>query len=431
LAARIEARRQVALAGRVAIAGTDTPVEGAAVSIVSGPPEFQARLDRLAAVYGTDWARLADRPDRARTAVDGYYWFLDLPVGSYTLSAAVPGAAGRYGTAGAAALVAADTAGTVTPGFADIALPPTSIAGRVVDAATLPAGLIRKDPALVARWRLDEPSGPALDDVGGRQAVPTGSMTRAVPGLVADEAGPAVLLTGGFFEVPFAVQLNPPQFSLEAWASVSGGAGTIRSVVVSRDNTVTADFRGYGLYASDSDRWELRLGDGTAFQALAGPVVVESVPVHLVATFDGSLARLYVDGALAATSAAIAFVANAARPLRLGAGATETAAQSFFPGVLDEVAVYDTALGAATITARHAAATSPSAATPVPMAAVRVQGSGEQTFTGADGRYVLRALEPGARNVVFSAVGYQPQTRSLELAEGVGSTLDVGLTAAP
>jgi hypothetical protein len=428
--ARLQARRRVALAGRVALAESDAPAAGVVVTLVSGPPEFAGRIGRLASFHGPDWERLAARPDRVRTALDGHYWFEDLPAGSYAISAAGPAGGTRYGSAGATADVAVDADGNVTPAFVDIELPVTSLAGRVVDAATLPAGLARADSALVARWRLNEAAGPALDDIGGRHAAPTGEMTRAVPGLVAAESDPGVRLSGGFFQVPYGAALNPPAFTLEAWAVARSGPGTIRSVICSRDNVTTARFRGYGLYASDSNRWELRIGDGTAFQAIVGPPVVLNDVVHLVATFDGSIARLYVNGALSATSGPIAFVANTARPLRIGAGATETTARSFFRGDVDEVAVYNAALDTTTIAARHAAATSP-AVSGLTMASVQLEGSAEATFTNDEGRYLLSAVEAGRRTVVVAKTGYEPRTVAVDLVSGARRTLDIGLTAAP
>jgi Carboxypeptidase regulatory-like domain len=47
----------------------------------------------------------------------------------------------------------------------------------------------------------------------------------------------------------------------------------------------------------------------------------------------------------------------------------------------------------------------------ISMAEVRVQGSGESTFTGADGGYVLRGVEPGRRTILASARGYRQDSR--------------------
>lgn len=73
---------------------------------------------------------------------------------------------------------------------------------------------------------------------------------------------------------------------------------------------------------------------------------------HLVATYDGTTARLYVNGVQAA-SGAMNYAANTAQPVRLAAGATETMPRYFFPGRLDEVAIYPTALSATRVPAHY------------------------------------------------------------------------------
>src|SRR5205085_722382 len=102
----------------------------------------------------------------------------------------------------------------------------------------------------------------------------------------------------------------------------------------------------YMVYASSTDLWQLRVGTGTAWAIVNGPAVVLNQWTHLVATFDGSTARLYVNGVLAGSGAVAAFSANASKPLRIGAGNTEGSPTFFLPGVLDEVAVYPAALSA-------------------------------------------------------------------------------------
>jgi hypothetical protein len=47
----------------------------------------------------------------------------------------------------------------------------------------------------------------------------------------------------------------------------------------------------------------------------------------------------------------------------------------------------------------------------ISMAEIRVQGSGERTFTGADGEYVLRAVEPGRRTIIAAAPGYRQDSK--------------------
>src|SRR5204863_9687356 len=68
---------------------------------------------------------------------------------------------------------------------------------------------------------------------------------------------------------------------------------------------------------------------------------------HVVGTYDGSNLRLYINGALAATTASGTNQQNTTNPLRIGANANS--ASEFFTGRIDDPAVYNTALGASTI----------------------------------------------------------------------------------
>jgi hypothetical protein len=67
---------------------------------------------------------------------------------------------------------------------------------------------------------------------------------------------------------------------------------------------------------------------------------------------------------------------------------------------------------------------------PVLLAEVRVKGSGERTYSDADGQYKLLGIETstGTRQVVVSAQGYQVASQELELREpGMAKSLDFRL----
>lgn len=61
---------------------------------------------------------------------------------------------------------------------------------------------------------------------------------------------------------------------------------------------------------------------------------------------------------------------------------------------------------------------------PLAMVAVRMLGSGEVTFTAADGSFTLSPVEPGASRVIeLSAQGYVAATRTATLPQGQTTTL--------
>lgn len=81
--------------------------------------------------YGDAWAAMTERPDRARTAPDGLFYFLDLPDGDYTLTASLAGMGRRYGTAQATATVSRDENGNFKRAFLDLALQATTVRGKI------------------------------------------------------------------------------------------------------------------------------------------------------------------------------------------------------------------------------------------------------------------------------------------------------------
>lgn len=162
-------------------------------------------------------------------------------------------------------------------------------------------------------------------------------------------------------EVPASLGLNTTVFSVECWALPRGGNGAFRSPVTSR-NAGTGVAEGYLFYAGTDDRWQFWLGTGTAWTVLTGPNAALHEWAHLVGTYDGATARFYVNGALVATTNT-AFTPNYSYGLRIGAGSTEgSVGAQFFPGLVDEVAVYDKALPLARVQAHYAAAFQPNAA---------------------------------------------------------------------
>lgn len=66
----------------------------------------------------------------------------------------------------------------------------------------------------------------------------------------------------------------------------------------------------------------------------------------------------------------------------------------------------------------------------VPLARVRVKGSGERSFTDAQGQYVVTAIEPGKRRTVLvSAQGYGTKSKEFALLEpGATKKVDFELT---
>jgi Ni,Fe-hydrogenase III component G len=80
---------QVAIAGRVLDDKTKQIISGAMVEIIEMPEEFQKQLKLKELQYDSQWRKMSVRPDRQVTKNDGYFYFVNLPPGEYTLKASV------------------------------------------------------------------------------------------------------------------------------------------------------------------------------------------------------------------------------------------------------------------------------------------------------------------------------------------------------
>lgn len=222
----------------------------------------------------------------------------------------------------------------------------------------------------VGYWRLNEPVSPTLNyalgtvtNFGSLGAVANGtyyhSSTLQEPGVLTTD--PCVKLDGAsqYIDVPYSPALNTNgPFSVEFWANQTVIAAGAKSGVMSFDGST-----GFLFYTDNNDfHWGFRVffGSGRTYVKDTGPDNQPNTWYHVVGVFDGTLVHIYVNGVENTAPQAIGgngYVPNTTAPLRIGAGNPAGAASLFFPGWMDEVAVYPYALSSSQIAAHHDAAT--------------------------------------------------------------------------
>jgi len=101
--------------------------------------------------------------------------------------------------------------------------------------------------------------------------------------------------------------------------------------------------QGWNLYLGASGAWEFWINSGTGMVSIAGGSSALNAWHHIAGTFDGTNARLYVNG-VAVASAALSTTYQPNTRSSLEIGQAEPGSGFYFPGQLQDAAVYTTVL---------------------------------------------------------------------------------------
>ena len=168
-------------------------------------------------------------------------------------------------------------------------------------------------------------------------------------------------LSGVNTSVPFQPALNPASaspFSIEFWANPSASDNDDAPV----SNRVASGNRSGWVFFQRAAGWNFRMyngnGGGLGWDLTGGTSNLNAWS-HVVATWDGSIAQLYVNGVLADNSndPAATGVYNASGSATLYLAATDTG--SPYLGAVDETAIYGSALSSGQILNHFNTAASP------------------------------------------------------------------------
>jgi hypothetical protein len=237
--------------------------------------------------------------------------------------------------------------------------------------ADYPDAVLAESP--IAYWRLNETTERPPDLATNRGSLGAaghglyfGAPLHQQPGALAGDADPAVTFDGGVqkLDIPHHDALNPSgALTVELWVRAAGGQGTLRSPISSRHLPAGQSF-GYLVSTTLGNQWEFRTHNGVTANKVIGGTVQLGAWTHLVGVYDGIATRLYVNGTPVGFPVTNTYAPNTVTPLRIGGGANEGSGAFFWPGSIDEVALYGTALTASRISAHHAAGTNGSPASP-------------------------------------------------------------------
>jgi hypothetical protein len=246
--------------------------------------------------------------------------------------------------------------------------------GLVSARADYPGQVLANNP--VAYWRLNEnvtvPAGDVARNTGSLGAATdgyyTGTASHPATGALAGSDDTAVAvdgLAGSAVNIPYSPTMNPNgAFTVEAWLNpnVELAAGTLTCALSSG---IFSDPRsGWLIYQSDTG-WNFRMYDqqglATSVSITGGPAPMAGAWHHVAAVYDGTTAKVYVNGTETASGTPTGYVPSAGGSMLIGA---RSDGSFWWDGFADEVAVYNKALTAAEITSRYQNGTSASPSTP-------------------------------------------------------------------
>jgi YD repeat-containing protein len=216
-------------------------------------------------------------------------------------------------------------------------------------------------------WRLDDTGTTAADANGANNngTYVNGPVTTA--GLIVGETNNARSFDGtndyvDLSPTPFG---TPSALSAETWVRTtatksSGGYHfLITDSSAELNGSSLALDNGFAMVIDSTDHAVFAVARNTGINttratATSSVTLAPNTVHHVVGTYDGTTARIYVDGVQVGTAPLNAAITwSGSRDLRLGRPIESSAAQFFLQGTLDETAVYTQAIPAATVLAHY------------------------------------------------------------------------------
>lgn len=214
---------------------------------------------------------------------------------------------------------------------------------------------------LQSYWRLAETSGTsASDSKGTSTGTYTGGYTLGAAGGLAHDADKATTFDGstGYVNIGDVYDFaGTTSFSVEFWVKKNVQEATSWARLVDkhqltpvRDGWTTSIAPNSDTFGNAGKILFERWGNGSQSNVVGTTATAVGTWYYVVATYDGSTLRLYVNGSLEASAASSVSMSDTTAPLRIAASA---GGGSNFNGTIDDVAIYNVALTAAQIQAHY------------------------------------------------------------------------------
>src|SRR3954452_18420151 len=206
-------------------------------------------------------------------------------------------------------------------------------------------------PSGAVAWYRAQNNG--VDSIGPNLATANGSAT-----CTTGEVGQAFSLNGttAYVSAPDNVSLHlTSALTIEGWFFLTGGSG-VRTIVA---KTVGSSFsNSFVVYIAANGAIAAAYGDTSSIDGFSTSTFPTTNAWHHFAyTYDGTTQQLFLDGASAGSAAATTAIGYDTHPLLIGADIDNEALISFFPGRVDELAIYNRVLSSTEIQTVYGAGT--------------------------------------------------------------------------
>jgi hypothetical protein len=221
-----------------------------------------------------------------------------------------------------------------------------------------PSAVLADSPQ--AYYRMDETSGTVLHDSSGNSNNGTlnGTFTLNQTGTLTNDTDTAILFNGssGYAAMPAGVTQGA-NVTLVCWFKLSNTTFSTFPRIIANDNAGTShkgiefciESHGGGFFAN------LGFTGSSTTIAYTGTSFAAGVYHQIAITYDGTTAILYLDGNPVASSTISSVLATGGFVYNIARNPGDSS--DFFPGTVDEVSIYNTALSGARISALYQSGT--------------------------------------------------------------------------